>query len=145
MIEGQIQTADFENYLAAVASCKEEIDGVSCWSLRKLCSIFEVNFPEIKREKQDTISQLVSAGNKSGYSLGYYEFDGLKEKRAKSFVKELSIKADMDGYVTDIEDYLLNGYMFYNMAERFLWDAKYVRRLKDYIVLETTQVFPAFE
>lgn len=141
MIEGQIQTADFENYLAAVASCKEVIDGVSCWSLRKLCSIFEVSFPEIKREKQDTISQPVSAGNKSGYSLGYYEFDGLKEKRVKSFVKELSIKADTDGYVTEIEDYLLNGYMFYNLAKHFLWNTKYVLRLKDYIVLEIAQTF----
>ncbi len=145
MTEGYLQTGDFENYLSSVASCKEVVDGVTCWSLRKLCYIFDVSFPEVVGEMQDTMAQLVSVGNKSGYSLGYYEFDGLKEKRAKSFVKELSIKADMDGYVTDIEDYLLNGYMFYNMAERFLWDAKYVRRLKDYIVLETTQVFPAFE
>lgn len=141
MIEGHLQIDDLENYLSSVASCKEVVDGVTCWSLRKLCSIFKVSFPEIKREMQDTISQLVSAENKSGYSLGYYEFDRLKEKRVKSFIKELSIKADMDGYVTEIEDYLLNGYMFYNLAKHFLWNTKYVLRLKDYIVLEIAQTF----
>lgn len=141
MIDHPLNKQEFEQIFADLVSSKQRYEGVQCWSLRKLCSIFHALYPDIQCKFEGFYNNLRHVGNRAGYSLDRNEFNALVDKKGSNFAVECTLNAFVDNYNTEIEDWLINAYMLYWIIPDFISAKSDQQRLKDFVVLETAQIF----
>lgn len=141
MIDHPLNKQEFEKIFSDLVSSKQVYNGVQCWSLRKLCNIFHSSYTDFQCKFEGLYTNLKHAGNRAGYSLDRNEFNALVGNKWKNFAVAYTTEALVDNYNTEIDDWLINAYLLYWIISDFISSKADQERLKNFVVLETTQIF----
>lgn len=143
MIDRLLYSHEADYIFTDLQTYKQVIDGVLCWSLRRLCNIFEISFFDAQNDLLRMEKSFEKIRSDSYFNISEYKI--IKNSHPGEIVKTIEVEAYVDKFATETEDYLLTPYALYYMAETFLYHETDIQRLKDFVMLEASNRFSTLE